>query len=383
MARLQNAVPNTKIIIEMRPALRKFKIRIKTVFFFSFITCWISANSQEWQNPSEKYKDIYKRYLSAGCPIAKDSIRHFVYFSRDRESIIDHPLLGHPMFKGAQIMYSWRDFETQKGLYDFSILREDYEYLKKYGKKIFVQLQDATFNPKYKAIPDYLFTDEYEGGAVLQYNDEGKPEGWVAKRWNNKVRERFALLLQALGKEFDGKIEGINLQETSIGVRQKTDPGFSEQGYINGLKANMLAMKRSFPSSTTMIYANFIPGEWLPWTDKGYLRSIYQYGEEIGVGLGGPDLMVTRKGQLNHALALMHEGKYTVPIGIAIQDGNYIGKTGADRDYNEDTDKGRSRKNIVPLLHGFAKDFLRVSYMFWVDQDPYFKEDVMPCFSGE
>ena len=118
-------------------------------------------------------------------------------------------------------MYSWRDFEPQKGLYDFSILKEDYEYLKKYGKKIFVQLQDATFNPKYKAIPEYLFTDEYEGGAVLQYNDEGKPEGWVAKRWNKKVRERFALLLQALGKEFDGKIEGINLQETSIGVRQK------------------------------------------------------------------------------------------------------------------------------------------------------------------
>ena len=72
-----------------------------------------------------------------------------------------------------------------------------------------------------------------------------------------------------------------------------------------------------------MIYANFIPGEFLPWTDKGYLRSIYQYGEEIGVGLGGPDLMVTRKGQLNNPLALMHEGKYTVPLGIAIQDGIY------------------------------------------------------------
>ena len=63
----------------------------------------------------------------------------------------------------------------------------------------------------------YLLS-EYDGGAVLQYNDEGKPEGWVAKRWNKKVRERFALLLQALGKEFDGKIEGINLQETAIGV---------------------------------------------------------------------------------------------------------------------------------------------------------------------
>ena len=367
----------------MNPALPLFEIIIKTVVFFSFITVWIAAKTQEWQNPSEKYKDVYKKYLSAGCPISKDSIRHFVYFSRDRQSIINHPLLQHPMFKGAQIMYSWRDLEPRKGLYDFSILKEDYEYLKKYGKKIFIQLQDATFNPNYKAIPEYLFTDEYEGGAVLQYNDEGKPDGWVAKRWNKKVRERFALLLQALGKEFDGKIEGINLQETAIAVSKKTDSIFSEQGYINGLKANMLAMKKSFPSSTTMIYANFIPGELLPWNDQGYLRSIYQYGEEIGVGLGGPDLMVTRKAQLNNALALMHEGKYTVPIGIAIQDGNYIGKTGADLDYNEDAAKGKTRQNIVPLLHGFAKDFLRVRYMFWVNQDPYFKEDVMPCFPGE
>ncbi len=281
-------------------------------------------------------------------------------------------------------MYSWRDFEPQKGQYDFLILKKDYEYLKKYNKKIFIQIQDVTFNPNYKAIPEYLFTDEYGGGAVLEYDDKGKPSGWVAKRWNKKVRERFALLLQALGNEFDGKIEGINLQETAIEVSPKIDASFSEQGYINGLKENMFALKKSFRTSTTMIYANFTPGEWLPWNDKGYLRSIYQYGEEIGVGLGGPDLMVTRKGQLNHGLALMHEGHFTVPLGIAVQDGNYIGKTGADSDYDENNNKGQeSRKNIVPLLHGFAKDFLKVSYMFWANQEPYFKEDVMSCLSRD
>ena len=78
---------------------------------------------------------------------------------------------------------------------------------------------------------------------------------------------------------------------------------------------------------------------------------------------------------------MMHEGTYTVPLGIAIQDGNYIGKTGADEDYHEDADKGElNRENIVPLLHAFANDFLKVSYMFWVNQEPYFEEDVLPCF---
>ncbi len=357
--------------------MQNLKIANRCFLIVTLIALWKPVDAQEKRNISDKYVDAYKKYQSAVCPITKDSIQHFVYFSRDREAIIDHPFLQHPVFKGAQIMYSWRDFEFEKGKYDFTVLKQDYEYLKKFGKKIFIQLQDVTFNPVYKAIPDYLLTDAYNGGETLQYDGAGKPEGWVAKRWNKSVRERFALLLQALGKEFDGKIEGINLQETSIGVTSKTDTGFSEPGYIQGLKENMLALKKAFPKSTTMIYANFTPGEWLPWNDKGYLRSLYEYGEAIGVGLGGPDLMVTRKGQQNHALKLMHEGQYTVPIGIAVQDGNYFGKTGDEKPDAENT----SRQNLVPLLHAFAKDFLRVSYMFWVNQEPYFKEDVLPCFS--
>ncbi|WP_130736277.1 hypothetical protein [Flavobacterium sp. J27] len=340
------------------------------------------ANAQNWQNPSEKYKNAYRKYTDAKCPIRQDSIRHFVYFSKDRKSIKNHPFLNHPAFKGAQIMYAWKDLEPNKEHYDFSIIREDIEYLKQHNKKLFIQLQDATFNPKYQAVPSYLLTKEYNEGAELQYNDNGKPDGWVAKRWNKKVRERFALLLNALGKEFDGIIEGINLQETAIGVNGKNDSTFTEAGYVQGIKENMLALKQAFPISTTMIYANFIPGEWLPFDDKGYLKSIYDYGENIGVGLGGPDLMITRKAQLNHAIAQMHEGTFSVPLGIAIQDGNYIGKTGADSDYDEDNDKSESRKeSIVPLLHAFAKDFLKVDYMFWSNQKPYFEEDVLPCFT--
>ena len=355
--------------------MRKAEANNLFISLFVLTILWRPIQAQE-KNRSERYADAYKDYLDATCPIKKDSIRHFVYFARDRELIRNHSLLTHSMFQGAQIMYSWRDLEPEKGHYDFSMLRQDYTYLKEYGKKLFIQLQDVTFSPKYIAVPDYLLTAEYDGGAVLQYNDDNMPEGWVAKRWNKKVRERFSLLLQALGKEFDGKIEGINLQETSIGVR---DSIFSEADYINGLKENMLALKRAFPTSTTMIYANFIPGEWLPGNDKGYLRGIYQYGEKIGVGLGGPDLMVKRKGQLNHALAMMHEGHFTVPLGIAIQDGNYIGETG---DIGEEKKK-ETHANIVPLLHAFAKDFLRINYMFWVNQEPYFKMDVLSCFSND
>lgn len=211
------------------------------------------------------------------------------------------------------------------------------------------------------------------GGVTAQYSDDGVAEGWVAKRWNGAVQARFQALLDALGRRFDGRIEGINLQETSIGVSRKADPSFTPELYVQALKTNMRALKAAFPTSTTMLYANFLPGEWLPGDDKGYLRGLYAFGEEIGVGLGAPDLMVTKRGQLNHALAMMHEGKFTVPLGIAVQDGNYIGETGTARVVGE-------HENLVPMLHAFARDFLKLRHMFWVNQEPYFEQDVRPCF---
>jgi hypothetical protein len=356
----------------------------KLLLIFSFGFFIVINTIAQNNNPANRYIDAYKQYLDATCPLEIDSIKHFVYFSRDRELIHDHPLLKVDRIIGAQIMYSWRQLEPKRGEYDFSIIYEDYNYLLSHGKKLFIQFQDVTFNTKYKAIPEYLMTDEFDGGCTMSYNDNGIADGWIAKRWNPDVQYRFAILMKALGKEFDGKIEGINLQETAVGANGDIDTSFTPKRYTECIKENMLALKKAFPKSTTMQYANFMPGEWLPWEDKGYLRSIYQYGQEIGVGLGGPDLMITRKGQLNHTIAMMHESIYTIPLGIAIQDGNYIGTTGADYDYNERIKNGvNERENIVPLLHAFAKDFLNVSYMFWVNQEPYFSEDVIPCLSND
>lgn len=346
-----------------------------------FLNCKTNECFAQGENPAEKYLHVYKQFLGAGCPLESDDIKHFVYFARDREAVRNHPFLQITRFEGAQIMYPWKLLEPEKGKYDFSLISEDYLYLKNHGKKLFIQLQDATFNPDYIGVPEYLLTKEYNYGAIYQYNDDGKPEGWVARRWNKKVQQRFALLLEALGKEFDGKIEGINLQESAIGVSKNMDSTFSPQIYVLALKVNMMALRRAFPNSTTMQYANFMPGEWLPWEDLGYLRSIYKYGEKIGVGLGAPDLMVNRKGQLNHALAMMHENKFSVPLGIAIQDGNYVGKTGADEDYHEsEVSENLNKPSLVPLLHAFAKNFLQIDYMFWVNQEPYFTQQVIPCF---
>lgn len=138
----------------------------------------------------------FKKYVDAECPIGEDGLKHFVYFARDRDAVRDHPFLNSPRFEGAQIMYLWSRLEPEKGKYDFSIIEDDYEYLNSKGRKLFIQLQDATFNPEIRGVPDYLNTRAYDSGSILQRNDKGIPEGWTAKRWNKAVRIRFALLLQ-------------------------------------------------------------------------------------------------------------------------------------------------------------------------------------------
>lgn len=324
-------------------------------------------------NPAERYSNAYKNYLGATSPIPPDDIRNYVYFARDRDAMRSNAFLQHPRFVGAQIMYPWSLLEPERDKYDFSPILDDYRFLASKGKNLFVQLQDATFAPDLHAVPEYLKSKEFDGGVIPQRDDNDKPEGWVAKRWNPAVQKRFAKLLDALGAALDGKIEGINLQETAIGVNHKHDTSFSGAGYAEAVKTNMLAMKHAFRKSIAIQYANFMPDEWLPWDDKGYLRSIYQYGEKIGVGLGGPDLMFTNRAQLNHTIAMMHEGKFTVPLAIAVQDGNYIGETNSERIVTD-------RNNIVPALHAFAKDFMHVRYMFWSNQEPYFTEDVLRSF---
>jgi hypothetical protein len=52
--------------------------------------------------------------------------------------------------------------------------------------------------------------------------------------------------------------------------------GFTPAIYRNAVITNMTALKRAFPKSVAMQYANFMPGEWLPGKDGFYLRSVYQ-----------------------------------------------------------------------------------------------------------
>jgi hypothetical protein len=236
--------------------------------------------------------------------------------------------------------------------------------------------KDVSFTDQIVNIPDDLRTADYGGGADRQYtfaddrDRAPRPAGWVARRWDPRVSTRFHRLLAALGKVFDGRIEGLNLPETAVdfGSTGRYFPaGFSPGAYVGAVMANMQAAKQAFPHSVVIQYANFMPGEWRPWEDRGYLRTVFEYGASIGVGLGGPDLKVWKKSQMAHSYALLPGLKGKVPTGIAVQEGNYSAINPRTR-----------RRVTVDEIYRFASEQLGVDYLFWGTEEPYFQRDVVP-----
>ena len=88
--------------------------------------------------------------------VSAASPRHYVFFNRDRERISEATFLGTKAIEGAQLKYTWRELEREKGSYDFSAIQHDFMFLNAKGKRLFIQLQDASFDPKIGSSGRYL-----------------------------------------------------------------------------------------------------------------------------------------------------------------------------------------------------------------------------------
>jgi len=317
--------------------------------------------------------------LFATAAHAQSHLKHFIFFSQEREGIHDSNFYQNPGIAGAQITYPWKRLEPQKDKYDFSAIDEDLAFLQSKGKTLFIQIQDVTFDSSFFAVPPYILKDSaYHGGANSQYefindNEElATKAGWVARRWDTAVAARFHQLLAALGKQFDGKIEGINLPESAVdfgSTGRWYPPGFTPATYGDAIKANMLQLKQSFPHSIAIQYANFMPGDTLP-DDKPHLKSLYEYAEQIHVGVGGPDIKVYAKWQMVNSYILIHNAYGKTITGVAVQEGNYSV-------INPQT----KRQVSVPDILDFAQNYLRLNYIFWCTEQPFYYREVLPMLA--
>jgi hypothetical protein len=303
-------------------------------------------------------------------------VKHFVFIGMDRDQLKDTSIWTSDVFAGVQIAYSWRQLEHQKDSYDFEMIDEDLALLKKFGKKLFIQLQDVSFSLKWNHAPKYILSDSiYHGGANLQYKFKDNSEkeytelGWVTRRWDPEVQKRLHMLYAALGKKYDGIVEGINTEETAIdmGSGPLHPPGFSFSRYNAAIIENIGALKQAFPKSVVIVYANFMPGGWLPTEDSTYFKSVYQFAWKNNIGVGGPDLFPYKPGQMNNSYGFIRDSYQKVPTSLAVQDGNY-----------EYINPKTKEKIKAEEIYGFAKDYLRLTYIFWGTEEPFFSTQTKP-----
>jgi hypothetical protein len=303
---------------------------------------------------------------------SQNTIKHFIFFSRDREAIKNPKFFLNDGIYGAQITYPWKVLEPNKNVYDFTQIEADLKFLSSKRKKLFVQIQDVTFDSTFYAVPKYILTDTiYHGGVNSQYDitSDGKSfkAGWVARRWDSTVAKRYRQLLIKLAEQFDGRIEGINLPETAVDFPENLRPdGFTTKSYIEAIKNNMVVLRSNFKKSVPLQYANFMPGD-----SKESLETIYDYAKEIKLGVGGPDIKVFKKFQMENSYPLIRNIAGIVPTGMAVQDGNYDvinPKTG--------------KKVTIQEILDFAQNYLKLNYVFWCTEEPYYSKQVLPLLKS-
>ncbi len=311
--------------------------------------------------------------FAAGNSFAQ--IKNFMFIGMDRELLRNSAYWKPELFDGVQVSYSWRQLEHTKDKYDFSLIKKDLKFLKKSEKKLFIQIQDVSFSIQRNFAPKYLREDPiYNGGANKTYTfkdyDETdySEEGWATRRWDAEVQKRLHKLYAALGKEFDGIVEGINTDETSIGfgsVGKLHPSGFTCLRYKEATTENLAALKKAFPKSPVIAYANFMPGCRVPGLATTLLKDVYEFAWANNIGVGGPDLFPYKKEQKSYPLIKSSYKK--VPSSLAVQDGNY-------NHINPNTNKRITAEEIFQ----FAEDELHLTYIFWGTENPFFQSETLP-----
>jgi hypothetical protein len=277
------------------------------------------------------------------------------------------PLLARPDIAGVQVVYSWRSLEPEEGRYDFSAIESDLAAAEAAGRKLFVQVQDRFFLPTARHLPDYLLQEpQYQGGLARQADNpgEGKPvaTGWAAKQWNPALRARFQALLAALAERFDGRVFGVNLPETAFDPLDAEADGFDCDAYFAAELENARFARRMFRRSHVVQYVNFWPCEWK--NDRGYMERFFAAAVAEGIGIGGPDIVPWRPGQMANAYPFLNRHKDALPlVAMAVQEPTltYI---------NPATSRPFTRAEIV----AFARDYLGVDIVFWTAEAPWLRQ---------
>jgi len=284
----------------------------------------------------------------------------------DRRTMIGMVRL-EPALSGVAKEYAWRKLEPAMGRYDFAELEEDLAALGAVGKRLIVAI--GVEGPKARPnAPDWLRGARYGGGVYRTRNDT-----YRVVQWNAAVSDRLCSLYTALGARLDGApyLEALMTPEFSLrsGVMEiNAQDGVQEMdraAQIRLLGLRMAALAGAFPNTVVMQQVDWVsmPG-WRPW------RDIERFARELGVGVACPFMAMRDASLTAGAYTLFPRLAGKVPLGVTV-----------GPHWAELSNREGGPASAWDVLK-FAREELRVNYMFWSSRQPHFRDRVQPLLRG-
>jgi hypothetical protein len=294
-------------------------------------------------------------------------------FSKHMEEVYSE-LDQTPALQGIVVRYAWGELETAKDVYDFTSIDKLLTKLAAKNKRLVILLEKKSTSSdpievqkiKESLVPDYAREAIYEGGMfAVTTNGSTTIKGYGMKLYNSQVYDRMRLLIRALGQRYNNHphFEGIGLTESTMGRPMITLTSAQTDAYYeNQLKLN-LRLRANFPNTMTFQYTNF---------PRSILESYIETYKAKGITLGCPDVFLEDESLFYPGTKNSARGIYTyypensgvLPLAVQIEKSNF-----------ENTKfDGTGYTPTIPELLNFARDYLKVNYLFWTRLPTYNSE---------
>lgn len=254
-------------------------------------------------------------------------------------------MLNEPNFLGCKERFLWRFLEPTKDNYDFSLIEQNLEYLRSYGKRLVISPYYMYARTPY---PDYIADNPGTYGEIVAVENSTST---LPRIWTAPVMDRLIALYEALADRFDNElyIEAISTQETSIPLspEQKADPAinYTNEEYVTQLKRLVTAATAAWQHTIFEHKVNFMAGNSLT-VMQDFVSHIYN----AGGGCGGPDAIPD---SISTGQDVSKDYFGMMPLAVDVQSPELGGHEGY---------------YLPEDIYQFAINTLKVDHMYWIEQ---------------
>jgi hypothetical protein len=160
--------------------------------------------------------------------------------------------LRTPGVKGVWMEFNWRSLEVGDGKYNWKVLDDNVETMRKYGLKFIVEVADRSFDGS-NVLPTYF------PSAYVLWSSGGGKHGVVARRWDPWVYNRLIRLHKAIAHRYadDAGFGGIATAETATGY---SGGDYTVRKYRQALTQVVTQSQAAMTNGKFFFYLNFLRG---------------------------------------------------------------------------------------------------------------------------